>query len=160
MDGSQAGDVDHGDKIIKRMRDRRDQKRTGPDHQRAQIQTNYKRGQPVTRVDPMAEGSISEFTLWLGPIPIHWRAVHSQVSKSGFTDTQEKGPMAFWAHKHRFEALSETKTRIHEQVEYTHPAGLRGLYTRLLFGKLGLLFLFNYRKFATKRTLLEQIYKT
>jgi len=105
------------------------------------------------RVDPMAEGSISEFTLWLGPIPIRWRAVHSNVSKNGFTDTQESGPMDYWVHKHRFEAISETQTQISEEVEYTHPVGLHGFFTHLLFGKAGLLFLFNYRKFATKRTL-------
>ena len=105
------------------------------------------------RVDPMAEGSISEFTLWLGPIPIRWKATHSQVSVNGFTDTQEKGPMEFWAHTHRFETISESYTRIHEQIKYTHPTGLHGFFTRLLFGKAGLIFLFSYRKFATKRAL-------
>ena len=105
------------------------------------------------RIDPMAEGAISEFTLWLGPIPIRWRAVHSQVSVNGFTDSQENGPMAFWAHTHHFETINDTQTRIHERIEYTHPVGLRGFFTRLLFGKLGSLFLFSYRAWATKRAL-------
>ena len=102
------------------------------------------------RVDPMGEGSVSEFTMWLGPIPIRWRAVHSNISKSGFTDTQESGPMEFWAHTHRFEAISGSQTRIHEHVEYRHPKGFRGLLTRLLFGKLGLFALFTFRKFSTR----------
>ena len=48
------------------------------------------------RVDPMADGSISEFTLWMGPLPIRWRAIHSDVGPNGFTDTLEDGPMASW----------------------------------------------------------------
>ena len=102
------------------------------------------------RVDPMGEGSISEFTLWMGPIPIRWRAVHSNVSENGFTDTQERGPLEFWVHTHHFEALNEDETSIHEKIEYRHPKGLRGLFTRVLFGRLGLLALFTYRKFSTR----------
>ncbi len=108
------------------------------------------------RADPMGEGSISEFTLWLGPIPIRWRAVHSNVSEQGFTDTQESGPMEFWAHTHRFETINERQTRIHEQIEYRHPKGWRGLFTHLLFGRLSLQFLFTYRAWATKRALRSE----
>jgi ligand-binding SRPBCC domain-containing protein len=105
------------------------------------------------RVDPMGEGSISEFTLWLGPIPVRWRAVHSKVSEHGFTDTQESGPLEFWAHTHRFEAINKSQTRIHEHIEYRHPKGWRRIFTRLIFSKLGLQFLFTYRQLATKRAL-------
>ncbi len=105
------------------------------------------------RADPMADGSISEFTMWLGPIPIRWRAVHSDVSANGFTDTQESGPMAFWAHTHRFESVNENQTHIYEQIEYRHPKGSRRFFTRLLFGKLGLQILFTYRQLATKYAL-------
>ncbi|MBT3337565.1 MAG: hypothetical protein HN855_02115 [Anaerolineae bacterium] len=108
------------------------------------------------QVDPMAENSISEFTLWLGPIPIRWRAIHSNISTNGFTDTQEKGPMKYWKHTHSFESIDEEKTRIQEKVEYTHPEGLRSLFTRLLFGRLGLNLLFTYRKLATRRHIGEQ----
>ena len=105
------------------------------------------------RADPMGEGSISEFTLWLGPIPVRWRAVHTNVNENGFTDTQESGPMEFWVHTHRFKAIDESKTRIHEHIEYRHPKGPRGLFTHLLFGGLGLKILFTYRQWATKKAL-------
>ncbi len=105
------------------------------------------------RVDPMAEGSISEFTLWMGPLPIRWRAVHSNVSAQGFTDTQESGPMASWWHTHRFEALNENTTHIHEHLVYEHHSGWRGLLTKTLFGRLGLMALFTYRKWITRRAL-------
>ena len=105
------------------------------------------------QVDPMAEASVSEFTLWMGPIPIRWRAIHSNVGDNGFTDTQEKGPMAYWKHTHSFEYIREQKTRIRETIEYTQPKGLRSLFTRILFGKFGLTLLFAYRKWATNHHL-------
>ena len=105
------------------------------------------------RVDPMAEGSISEFTLWMGPLPIQWRAIHNGVGPNGFTDTLEDGPLASWRHTHQFEAVDEHTTQIHETIVYEYPAGLQGLLPRLLFGNLGLTVLFAYRKWATRRAL-------
>lgn len=105
------------------------------------------------RVDPMAEGSVSEFTLWMGPLPLRWRAIHSLVSDHGFTDTQESGPMAHWQHTHRFEALDEKTTQVHDHVEYQYKPGWRGLITRFLFGPLPLKALFSYRKWATRRVI-------
>jgi ligand-binding SRPBCC domain-containing protein len=101
----------------------------------------------------MAEGSVSEFSLWLGPFPIRWRAVHSDVGPHGFTDTQTQGPLATWQHTHHFEAIDGGTTRIHEHVEYEYARGLKGLLSRLLFSPIPLYFLFTYRKWATKRAL-------
>jgi ligand-binding SRPBCC domain-containing protein len=36
--------------------------------------------------EPMEEGSVSRFTLWVGPLPLRWKAVHRGVSERGFTD--------------------------------------------------------------------------
>jgi len=72
------------------------------------------------RVDPMADGSVSEFTLWVGPLPIRWRAIHSGVGTNGFTDTLEDGPMLSWQHTHRFEAIDKDITQIHEHIEYEY----------------------------------------
>jgi len=105
------------------------------------------------RVDPMADGSISEFTLWMGPLPIRWRAIHSDVGPNGFTDSLDDGPMATWRHTHRFEAIDDYKTQIHEQIEYEYLSGWRGLAPRILFGHLGLTALFTYRKWATRHAL-------
>ena len=109
----------------------------------------------VHKFEPMAEGSIGEFTLWVGPIPLHWTAVHSNVSERGFTDRQELGPLKFWQHTHRFTAMSPTATQIHEHIEYSYPAGLGSLFTRLLFNNLGLTMMFTARKSITRRALKE-----
>ena len=105
------------------------------------------------RVDPMAEGSISVFTLWMGPLPIRWRAIHSEVGLNGFTDTQENGPLAFWQHNHRFETIDSNTTQIHEHIKVEYHSGWRGIFSRILFGRQGLTALFTYRKWATRRAL-------
>jgi ligand-binding SRPBCC domain-containing protein len=102
-------------------------------------------------VEPLAEGSLAEFTLWLGPLPIRWRAIHSQVEKlRGFTDTQTRGPMRFWKHTHTFAPEGDGRTRVNDRVEYEHHTGWRGLFTRLVFAPLSLRFLFFYRATATR----------
>ena len=110
----------------------------------------------VHKFEPLGEGSIGEFTLWVGPIPLHWRAIHSNVSENGFTDTQERGPLKFWQHTHRFTAVSPITTQIHEHVEYSYHSGLRGLLTRLLFNNFGLYFLFTARKIITRRAVKKR----
>ncbi|MEM7110894.1 MAG: hypothetical protein AAF614_00570 [Chloroflexota bacterium] len=100
--------------------------------------------------EPLAEGSEAEFTLWFGPIPICWQAIHTDVSQQGFTDSQGRGPMASWQHTHRFQAISANETEVHEHIEYAHKAGWRGWLTRLMFNNLGLYGLFTARKFLTR----------
>jgi ligand-binding SRPBCC domain-containing protein len=107
------------------------------------------------RVDPFAEGAVSEFTMWFGPIPTHWAAVHINVDPlHGFTDIQQSGPLARWQHTHRFTAEGDRVTCISEHIEYEHPTGLRGLLTRLVFSPWGLQGLFTYRKLVTRRALV------
>jgi len=105
------------------------------------------------RVEPLAEGSVSEFTLWLGPCPIRWVALHSQVHPQyGFTDTQQTGPFQAWRHTHTFTAEASQRTRIQERVEYVYFSGWRGIWTRLLFNPLALWFVFLYRQLLTQRS--------
>ena len=106
------------------------------------------------RVEPLGEGSVAEFTLWLGPLPLRWRAVHSDVDAlHGFTDIQAHGPLKRWRHTHRFEPLDDTTTRVLEYIEYQHADGWMGALTRLLFSPPGLRFLFAYRSWVTRRSL-------
>jgi ligand-binding SRPBCC domain-containing protein len=104
----------------------------------------------IHQFEPLGEGSVAEFTLWFGPLPLRWQAVHSDVGPHGFTDTQAQGPLRYWQHTHRFTAVSETHTQIHEQIEFGHSAGLWGIITRLLFNQPGLYALFTARKWLTR----------
>jgi ligand-binding SRPBCC domain-containing protein len=101
-------------------------------------------------IEPLAEGSVSKFVLWVGPLPLRWTAVHRDVSDRGFTDVQASGPAAAWAHTHTFTPLSDGRTRIDEHIEYEHKAGAWGIVTRLLFSKPNLWLMFSYRRFVTR----------
>lgn len=101
--------------------------------------------------EPLGEGSKAEFTLWFGPFPVRWLAVHSNVSQDGFTDTQLRGPLKSWRHAHRFEAINDEQTHVTDMIVYEHHMGLKGVISRLLFNKPGLNLLFAARKFLTRR---------
>lgn len=106
----------------------------------------------VHSVEPLAEGARADFTLWFGPLPLRWLAIHSQVDPhSGFTDTQVSGPMLHWVHRHRWAADGEHFTLLDDRIEYQHLPGLRGLLTRLLFARPLLRFMFAYRHWVTRR---------
>jgi ligand-binding SRPBCC domain-containing protein len=104
-------------------------------------------------IEPLAEGSVSRFTLWVGPMPLRWTAVHKNVSEHGFTDIQAEGPARKWEHTHTFNPVSEEVTEIHEHIEYEHKRGFWGLVTRVLFARPNLYFMFTYRKWVTRRHL-------
>jgi len=105
--------------------------------------------------EPLAENSVARFTLWFGPFPIHWKAIHSNVDGNGFIDTQAQGPLKRWQHTHRFSALDAEVTRVSEHIDYKYESGLRGLPGRLLFSKPALYLLFTARKVITRRKLKE-----
>lgn len=105
------------------------------------------------KIEPLAEGSVSRFTLWVGPLPLHWTALHRDVSERGFTDVQVEGPAAKWEHTHRFTPLPHGGTEIHEHIEYEHKSGFWGLMTRLLFARPNLWLMFAYRRAVTRRHL-------
>lgn len=105
----------------------------------------------IHQYEPLAEGSNAHFTLWFGPMPVRWHAVHTEVRPNGFVDTQVNGPLKAWRHTHRFIALSPDKTRVEDLITYSHKEGIRGLLTRMLFSGAGLWFLFTARKFLTRR---------
>ena len=104
-------------------------------------------------IEPLAEGSVSEFTLWVGPLPLRWKAVHRNVTDRGFTDVQAAGPAAKWEHTHSFVPLADGRTEVREHIEFEHKPGPWGLVTRLLFSRPNLLLMFGYRRWVTQRAL-------
>jgi len=109
------------------------------------------------RFDPLADGARLEMTMWFGPVPVRWTAVHDAVDPlHGFRDTAEQSPLRWWRHTHRFVELSPTQAEVHEHIEYDHHPGLRGWLSRVVFSRPGLWFLFMYRSWVTKRMLEGQ----
>lgn len=111
----------------------------------------------VHQFEPMANGSQARFTLWFGPLPVRWHAIHSDVSAEGFTDTQVSGPLRSWVHRHQFVAIDSATTRVEDHIIYEHDAGWRGIISRLLFARPGLIYLFTARKFLTRRGVARQL---
>lgn len=101
-------------------------------------------------IEPLGEGSVSKFTLWVGLLPLRWTAVHRSVTEHGFTDVQTEGPAAKWEHTHTFTPLTETATEIGEHIEFEHKSGFWGIVTRILFARPNLYFMFTYRMLATR----------
>lgn len=104
----------------------------------------------IHQFEPLSENSKAHFTLWVGPIPLRWEAIHTQVSPAGFTDTQVHGPLKQWQHTHHFSAVSPSQTLVNEQITYEHRNGFKGIITRLLFNKPALWLLFTYRMWVTR----------
>jgi ligand-binding SRPBCC domain-containing protein len=97
-------------------------------------------------------GAEMDFTLWLGPVPLHWLARIENVSPHGFVDRQLRGPFQHWAHHHRFVVVDAATTEVVDEIEATlkkHPWwGLMGLGMWI-----SLPLLFAYRGWQTRRLL-------
>ena len=107
-------------------------------------------------LEPMGEGSRADFTMWFGPIPIHWVAVHSAVDPiEGFTDTQVEGPFKTWIHRHTFNRLSDDTTLIIDEFKGQLSDHLiRGVVSRFMW--LTLPILFSYRARQTRLAVERQ----
>jgi ligand-binding SRPBCC domain-containing protein len=106
----------------------------------------------IHHLEPLAEGSIAEFTMWFGPFPVRWVARHVNVDPiKGFSDIQEKGPMQTWRHTHSFKEISKEITEIKDEIEYEYFADLKYIWTRLLYAPIMLRILFKYRSLVTKK---------
>ena len=64
----------------------------------------------------LADGDEMDFTMWLGPLPVHWLARIEAVSPAGFTDRQLRGPFTEWIHRHTFRAMDEQTTDVIDEI--------------------------------------------
>ncbi|HET7737775.1 MAG TPA: hypothetical protein VFK32_04305 [Tepidiformaceae bacterium] len=113
-------------------------------------------GTRFLRVDPLADGAITEFLMGFPPVQIRWRAVHREVFHGvGFTDEQEAGPMRRWVHRHEYRRLKSGRTGVTDRIWFEHHPGWRGLITRLMFNPLTLGVLFRYRAHATRHAVRD-----
>lgn len=79
--------------------------------------------QIVRREGGLGVGAISEFRLWLGPVPVQWIARHIDcVVNQYFVDIQQRGPMSYWQHRHQFDAI-EQQTQLTDAIEFAIPGG-------------------------------------
>ncbi len=104
--------------------------------------------------EPLGEGDHVVFTMWLGPIPVRWDSLISDVSVEGFTDTQVQGAFGSWVHRHNFIRVDDATTEVYDVVEAAPGRGLFfGLLSRLMWAGNGILFAYRARR---TRRLLER----
>jgi ligand-binding SRPBCC domain-containing protein len=102
--------------------------------------------------DLLGEGAEMAFTLWMGPIPARWKARIEDDQPQGFVDRQISGPFASWVHRHTFNPVDDSNTRVDYHVTYQ----LKSNPFWWLLGSLmaiGLPLLFRYRAYKTKKIL-------
>jgi ligand-binding SRPBCC domain-containing protein len=79
--------------------------------------------QVVRREGGLGIGAITEFRIWLGPLPVKWLARHIECEPYRlFCDRQAEGPLDHWIHRHQFEPLADT-TRLTDSIEFALPGG-------------------------------------
>jgi ligand-binding SRPBCC domain-containing protein len=98
----------------------------------------------------LEDGDEMSFTLWMGPIPLHWTARMESVIPTGFIDRQIRGPFAKWVHRHIFVPQGKNSTTVVDVVE--------AQLSRQPFWRLagfamwiGMPLLFRYRAWKTRR---------
>ncbi|ERT05224.1 polyketide cyclase / dehydrase and lipid transport family protein [Lyngbya aestuarii BL J] len=114
----------------------------------------------IRREGGLDVGAITEFRLWLGPIPVQWLAVHTEcdcAERSGganryrlFTDEQKQGPMESWVHRHQFSA-EQGQTRLTDAISYSLPGGWLAENLLAWWVNSRLEDMFRYRHEVTKR---------
>lgn len=98
-------------------------------------------------------GGQLRFTLWFGPLPVHWAARLEDVTQQGFVDVQESGPFQRWVHRHGFHELGPELTAVRDEIEIRFRPHLAwGPFGLGMVLGLPLLFAFRARR---TRSLLE-----
>ena len=94
---------------------------------------------------PMEPGTIIDYEIRLGPVPMKWRTrIDEVVPMERFVDTQLKGPYATWYHEHHFEAHGE-RTCMVDRVHFAAPMGPLGRIAERVFIEPQLREIFGYR---------------
>jgi ligand-binding SRPBCC domain-containing protein len=102
--------------------------------------------------ETLTNGSEMAFTLRLGPLPVRWQARIENLSGSGFTDRQLKGPFMEWVHEHTFVWVDDDTTEVRDQISIQlRPHLVWWLVGLCLYS--GLPVLFKYRAWKTRRLL-------
>ncbi|MFN6565714.1 SRPBCC family protein [Dendronalium sp. ChiSLP03b] len=107
--------------------------------------------QVVRREGGLEVGAITEFRLFLGPLPLTWLARHTECEQYRlFTDTQISGPFESWVHRHQFEP-QDGKTRLTDAISFSMPGGGTVEFIGGWLVQAQLEAMFRYRHYITKR---------
>ena len=99
--------------------------------------------------EELGDGDTMDFTMWMGPLPVHWVAQIEAVTATSFVDRMIKGPFRKWVHRHSFVALAPNQTEVQDslEIELSDNPFWRAVGG---FMWLNLPILFTFRKFKTR----------
>lgn len=107
--------------------------------------------QVVRREGGLEVSAVTEFRLFLGPLPLTWLARHTECEPNRlFIDEQISGPFDSWVHRHEF-APENGKTRLTDAVAFSMPGGDTVEFISGWLVKAQLEAMFRYRHHVTKR---------
>ncbi len=101
----------------------------------------------ITTARPIAmhQGTIIDYTIRLGPLPLRWRTlIEVWNGSAGFADSQQRGPYRCWWHEHSFERDGDG-TCMRDRVYFSAPLGVIGRLAVQLFIARKLRSIFSYR---------------
>lgn len=107
--------------------------------------------QVIRREGGLGVGAITEFRIFLGPIPLRWIALHVACEPNRlFVDRQTEGPLDSWEHQHIF-APERGTTRLTDAIAFSLPGGevVESLVGWLVLAQLDSMF--RYRHEVTQR---------
>lgn len=98
-------------------------------------------------------GASTTLTLKIGPLPVHWRSVHTACEEGArFTDTMVEGPFALFEHTHLFEA-DGSGCLLTDTIRYRLPLAPVSHWAAGSWVERDLARMFRYRHLITSRDL-------
>lgn len=102
----------------------------------------------ISRHGGLRVGARVEFRIYFGPFYKTWVAVHTEYEHNRlFTDVQQKGPFAFWRHRHIFIPDGDG-CLLRDEIDYRLPFGLTTLLAPLVEKDLRRMFQFRHQSTA------------
>ena len=96
-------------------------------------------------------GARVELMVAFGPIKTKWRARHVEYEKNRlFVDVQDSGPFRQWVHRHEFEAIDDSTTRLTDRIDFSLPGGTVTDFFGAWFARVQLRRMFAYRHRVTR----------
>lgn len=106
----------------------------------------WERTEVIQSSDSIEVGARVILKTYLGPFAQRWEAEHVEyVANRLFADRQERGPFAYWYHRHHFEPTVRGTTLMTDEIEYALPFGWLGQWLAGGFVRSKLQRVFDYR---------------
>ncbi len=111
----------------------------------------------VRKAAPARVGEEFEIVVkFFGILPLRWRGVWREaVAPDRLVDEALQSPFSYWKHRHEFQRLDASRTRMTDHVSYGFPGGWLGKIVGETAGRWQFMAMFADRQARTRRWLRE-----